>query len=194
MPTIRKDAPFKGVWDAIDALADGRADLVEVRTALVALAADHDALQAARNKVNTPPGVANGSTAGKFQHTGDPAYEINGICYGVSATDDAWDLTGLDACAADEWHGVALCVNAAGAYSIVEGNYSDVSAADALATCLAAVGSSVAVVGVFVGGNSCDFTSALSDQGALYQGRPVATATYSAPAAVSEAAVTLVNA
>jgi len=174
--SLRKGASFRNLWEAITALA-------AFRTSIVALAADVTANRLARNKTNTPPGVANGTTNGRFQITGDPAYEINGICYGKAATDNLWNLSGLTTLTGAQYQATALCLDSAGTATIVSGATA-ASAAAALALGLAAVGSTVSVIGVFVAGPSTNYGNALSAQGTLYQGRPPATATYTDPTAV----------
>lgn len=191
MPTIRKTWPFPEISTAFGEVVKIITDYTAVRTALLALAVDLGAFRSARNKVNTPPGVANGTTAGRFQHTGNLAFEIDGICYSKSATDDVWNLSGLTTLTGAQYQATALCYDAAGTQSIVTGATA-ASAAAALALGLAGVGSTVAVIGVFVAGPSTNYGNALSSQGTLYQGRPLATATYAAPAAVT-ASVTLIS-
>lgn len=178
--SLRKGASFRNLWEAITALA-------AFRTPIVALNADVTANLAARNKVNTPPGVANGTTAGRFQHTGNLAYEINGVCYSKSAADDVWNLSGLTTLTGAQYKATALCLDSAGTATIVSGATAATAAA-ALALGLAAVGSTVAVIGVFVASPSTNYSNALSSQGTLYQGRPPATATYVAPDAVTPTA------
>jgi len=175
--SLRKVASFRNLGEAVTALA-------AFRTPIVALDADLDTFRSARNKVNTPPGVSNGTTNGRFQHTGNLAYEIGGLVYSKTAADDVWNLSGLTTLTGAQYQATALCLDSAGTATIVSGATAATAAA-ALALGLAAVGSTVSVIGVFVANPSTNYGSALSAQGTLYQGRPLATATYSAPAAVT---------
>lgn len=184
MPAVRKTWTFPEISTAFGEVVKTITDYTAVRTALLALAVDLAAARSARNKTNTPPGVANGTTNGRFQITGDPAYEINGICYGKAATDNLWNLSGLTTLTGAQYQATALCLDSAGTATIASGATAATAAA-ALALGLAAVGSDVAVIGVFVAGPSTNYGNALSAQGTLYQGRPLATATYAAPAAVT---------
>jgi hypothetical protein len=98
----------------------------------------------ARNRCMANAAIAQGTTAQKVKTVNSIAYAINGALFTKAGTDDFWTLSGT-VVAVSSWQKYLLCIDNAGAASIVECTQSLVSAA---AVALAALPANKSVVGV----------------------------------------------
>lgn len=130
--------------------------------------------------------IADGSTPGKFKLSERIAYTNDGLPYYKAATDDLWDLTGIANNGGAEYAGHLLVID--GGTASVLSTAKVASSAAALTAMIALIPTGKAIVGAFVSGLSCDFSSALTAQGTLYQGLPEACI----PAAVTAETETLI--
>jgi hypothetical protein len=112
-----------------------------IRQSLNKLVAWMDAVE---NSVAGKASVATGATTSKVKTTNQTDFFVNGSVFRKAATDDFWTLTGA-VLAISSWRKYLLCVDNAGAASVVASGDSTVSAA---AVALPALPANKSVFGV----------------------------------------------
>ena len=81
-----------------------------------------------RSMTWTSGAITDGGTAGKVESVAAINFAIDDLPYTKAATDDLWDLTGVST-DADEFMKVLLCLDAAGAATIIEGTIASATGA-----------------------------------------------------------------
>lgn len=125
---------------------------------------------ARRAEALTYPDIGNGGTAGNLRTSAATTYRgTDGALRTLASSDDLWDLSGKTDTGAGEYVAHLLCVDDAGTASIVDGA---TAASEAAALAAVTMPTDVAVLGVYVAGESTDYSLALAAQGTIYQGVP----------------------
>lgn len=118
------------------------------------------------------PNIANATTAGKLKTQATVTFSIAGTFYSKASADNFFDFTGETATGSAVYRAYWLYVASDGSASIAAGTDSA-----SLATAIKALptpDTTKSIFGVFVAGPSTTFTNALTSQGTLYNGLPIA--------------------
>jgi hypothetical protein len=120
--------------------------------------------------------IGNGTTAGRLRTNAAISYSINGQIYTKASTDDFWNLSALTALTATQFRAHALCILANGNAALINGPVATTSDAALEGLTWDLIEESRVVVGIYVAGNSTDYTAALAAQGTIVHGWPNAPA------------------